>query len=317
MSSNIPTWTDIKDSGPVHFSDFEDLDPRGIPRLRTQYLAWLSKRAGKQAYNFDHAMLASERARWDHKHLFGVTTDMLDYVTALKPDSHPKGNLADNELTGSGAVVFSTPIGVAPPANAVGLDATILINVGVHAAAWTPGTDPGTVLVSWYALTGDDDGLMLLGVTFHDRGRHDNASSGNSSGAADLVRYSQYLRTILIMRDQAKIVQPRSVRPPRPSKTQRRRLGKQLGKSTDSLLGETVQVLTVHTMHQAQIAARTAAAQREGRKLAYRIEVDPYIRRTHFGPGKSQCEQRWVNGYVRGPEGAPLLVRDKVELIDR
>lgn len=54
-----------------------------------------------------------------------------------------------------------------------------------------------------------------------------------------------------------------------------------------------------------------------GRKLSVRQAVVGHWKHIAYGPNRSKRRLDWVDGYMRGPEGAPLASRDKVYLVDR
>jgi len=51
-----------------------------------------------------------------------------------------------------------------------------------------------------------------------------------------------------------------------------------------------------------------------GRRYRYRWVVSGHWRSQPYGPGRTLRRKRWIPAYVKGPAGAPLLVRERVNV---
>lgn len=51
-----------------------------------------------------------------------------------------------------------------------------------------------------------------------------------------------------------------------------------------------------------------------GRRYRYRWVVSGHWRNQPYGPGRTLRRKQWIPAYVKGPEGAPLLVRERVNV---
>ena len=74
--------------------------------------------------------------------------------------------------------------------------------------------------------------------------------------------------------------------------------------------------VTIVELRRRPVATRDAAGD-SGRTLDHRIPVTGYWRQQPCGPGNSQRMPKFIADHERGPEGAPLIVKDRVHVLRR
>ncbi|WP_062215703.1 hypothetical protein [Streptomyces sp. NBRC 109706] len=52
----------------------------------------------------------------------------------------------------------------------------------------------------------------------------------------------------------------------------------------------------------------------EGRRYRHRWVVSGHWRQQPYGPGREQRRQQWIPAYIKGPDGAPLLATERVNV---
>ena len=75
--------------------------------------------------------------------------------------------------------------------------------------------------------------------------------------------------------------------------------------------------VTIIELRRPASAARDGAEGASGRQYRRRWWVDGHWRQQACGPGRTQRKPIWVSPYVKGPEGSPLVAKERVHVLRR
>ncbi|GAA1008499.1 hypothetical protein ACFQWA_11840 [Streptomyces thermogriseus] len=210
-----------------------------------------------------------------------------------------------------------SPIGLAVFDGGLGMaDVAPGIHAPVQALAWGPG--PGSTLIVWHLLDGpellsalpgaDVSGVPPLLAVREDRlPVTDEPVSLDDLPAHKGMRPSRTIVAALAaawhLMQQPQLAD-RTMR--EPSRADARALRRA------ALPDDGVTLVTLRRQYTP--TDRDPDAGTDGRRYRHRWVVSGHWRNQPYGPGRSKRRQTWIPSYVKGPEGAPLLVTEKVNV---